>query len=93
VGELKSTGVHVIGTALNVTSNQAVDDWIAATILHFGRLNGAAYIAGVTTKEAKYPFLAEVSNEECHFVMGINTTGLFYLRAQLPSNERGCVYR
>ena len=75
---------------MNVTSNQAVDDWIAATIHHFGRVDGAANIAGVTTKEAKYPFLADVSNEEWEFVMGINTTGLFYLlRAQVRVMKNG----
>ncbi|KAL5352071.1 hypothetical protein ACLOAV_002014 [Pseudogymnoascus australis] len=84
VGELKAQGIDVIGTVLNITSNEDVDNWIAATIKHFGRLDGAANIAGVTTKEAKYPHLAEVSNEEWEFVMSINTTSMFYLlRAQL----------
>lgn len=75
---------------MNVTSNEDVDGWIAATVKHFGRLDGAANIAGVTTKEAKYPFLADVSNEEWEFVMSINTTGLFYLlRAQLRVMAHG----
>ena len=84
VEELKDTDVDVVGTTLNVTSHEAVDDWITATVKHFGRLDCAANIAGVTTKEARYPFLAEVSNEEWDHVIGVNTTGLFYLlRAQL----------
>ncbi|KAH7395535.1 oxidoreductase [Cadophora sp. MPI-SDFR-AT-0126] len=90
VEELKSTGVDVIGTVVNITVNQEVDDWIAATVKYFGRLDGAANIAGVTTKEAKYPFLADVSNEEWDFVMGVNTTGLFYLlRAQIRVMKKG----
>ncbi|PVH76483.1 oxidoreductase [Cadophora sp. DSE1049] len=90
VEDLKSTGVDAIGTVVNITSNQEVDDWIAATVRRFGRLDGAANIAGVTTKEAKYPFLAEVSNEEWDFVMGVNTTGLFYLlRAQIRVMKKG----
>lgn len=88
--DLKAAGVEVEGTALNVTSNIEVDDWIAATVKHFGRLDGAANIAGVTTKEPKYPFLTEVSNEEWDYVIGINTTGLFYLlRAQLRVMKDG----
>jgi NAD(P)-dependent dehydrogenase (short-subunit alcohol dehydrogenase family) len=90
VKDLKAGGINVIGTSLDITSNQDVDDWIATTIKHFGRLDGAANIAGVTTKEAKFPHLAEVSNEEWEFVMSINTTGLFYLlRAQLRVMESG----
>jgi NAD(P)-dependent dehydrogenase (short-subunit alcohol dehydrogenase family) len=82
--------VEAVGTVLNVTSNEEVDAWIAATVARFGRLDGAANIAGVTTKEAKYPFLADVSNEEWEFVMGINTTGLFYLlRAQVRVMKEG----
>ncbi len=90
VAELKAGDVDVIGTILNISSNQDVDDWITATIKHFGRLDGAANIAGVTTKEAKYPYLAEVSNEEWEYVMDINITGLFYLmRAQLRVMKMG----
>lgn len=82
--------MDVIGTVVNITSNQEVDDWVAATVKHFGSLDGAANIAGVTTKEAKYPFLADVSNEEWDFVMGVNTTGLFYLlRAQIRVMKNG----
>jgi NAD(P)-dependent dehydrogenase (short-subunit alcohol dehydrogenase family) len=59
-------------------------------VKHFGRLDGAANIAGVTTKEAKYPHLTEISNEEWEFVMGINSTGMFYLlRAQLRVMKEG----
>lgn len=79
-----------MGTVLNVTSNEEVCNWIASTVKHFGTLDGAANIAGVTTKEAKYPFLADVSNEEWEFVMGINSTGLFYLmRAQIRVMKKG----
>ena len=84
VEDLKASGVDIVGTTLDVTSSEAVNDWVSATVEHFGHLDGAANIAGVTTKEAKYPFLADVTNEEWEFVMSINATGLFYLlRAQL----------
>lgn len=80
----------MFGTSLNVASNEEVDNWINTTIKHFGRLDGAANIAGVTTKDAIYPFLEDVSNEEWDFVMGINTTGLFYLlRAQVRVMKTG----
>jgi NAD(P)-dependent dehydrogenase (short-subunit alcohol dehydrogenase family) len=90
VEELKSRGIEVTGTTVDITSNKQVDEWIAAVVEQFGRLDGAANIAGVTTKAAQYPHLTEVSNEEWEFVMGINSTGMFYLvRAQLRVMKEG----
>lgn len=88
--ELKNKGNEVTGTVLNVACNVDVDEWIKGTVEHFGRLDGAANIAGVTTKEPKYPFLEDVTNEEWDHVMGINATGLFYLlRAQVRIMKAG----
>lgn len=90
VKELQNKGTEATGTVLNITLNADVDNWINSTVQHFGQLDGAANIAGVTTKEPRYPLLEDVSNEEWEFVMGINTTGLFYLlRAQVRAMKLG----
>jgi len=84
VSEIKSTGVDVVGTTLDVSSNQAVDDWISSTVKHFGRLDGAANVAGIDYKTDYLTDFTEVTNEEWDYILGVNLTGLmFCLRAEL----------
>lgn len=60
-----------------------MDSWIEKTISHFGRLDGAANIAGVLGKNFGVHILVQLSNE-WEFVTRTNFTGLFYcMRAQL----------
>jgi len=90
VSELKSSGVEVVGTRVNVASHQEVDDWIASTVKHFGRLDGAANLAGVEGKKAVSASFLDQSNEEWDFILSINLTGLMYcVRAQVRVMEKG----
>ena len=83
VEELKSTGTEIIGTVVNVASDKEVDAWIAATVQHFGRLDGAANLAGVEGKNQIGGMIVDQKNEEWDFVLAVNLTGLMYcLRAQ-----------
>lgn len=90
VQELRSSGVEVIGTVVNIASFTEVDSWINSTVQHFGRLDGAANIAGVTGKNETTAELTGQSNEEWDFIISINLTGLMYLlRAQLRVMTEG----
>ncbi|KAJ9614288.1 hypothetical protein H2200_002424 [Cladophialophora chaetospira] len=92
VEELRSGGTKVTGTKLDVSKSDDVDAWIASTVKEFGRLDGAANIAGVEGPPGSKVFnnLVDTSNEHWDFIMGINLTGLFYcLRAELRVMERG----
>lgn len=92
VSEIKAKGVDVIGSRVDVSSSDSVDAWIADTIKHFGKLDGAANIAGVESKPGGKVFanIVDITNDHWDFVLGINLTGLFYcLRAQLRVMERG----
>ena len=61
-----------------------MNSWIEKTVSHFGRLDGAANIAGVTGKSYGVYDLSQLSNEEWDFITRTNLTGLFYcMRAQL----------
>ncbi|KAK4934957.1 hypothetical protein LTR10_023894 [Elasticomyces elasticus] len=92
VEELKGKGVKVTSQIVDVSSSEAVDSWIADTVKHFGKLDGAANIAGTMAPPGGKVFdnIVDTTNEHWDFVMKVNLTGLFYcLRAQLRVMERG----
>ena len=88
VTELKTKGLKVKGTVLDVSHSQAVDAWVADTVKEFGRLDGAANVAGVETSPGQQRFvkITDISNEHWDFVNKINLTGTFYaLRAEVKA--------
>lgn len=92
--EIKSSSskAKVIGTVVDVRSNQAVDDWIHSTVKEFGKLDGAANLAGVEGRGGGKVFtpLVDVQNDDWDFILSVNLTGLFYcLRAELRVMEKG----
>ena len=92
VEEVKTKGTKVTGTRIDVSKSAEVDAWINATVKEFGRLDGAANIAGVEAKPGKKVLakIVDIDDEQWDFIIGINLTGLFYcLRAELRVMERG----
>ncbi|EXJ91721.1 hypothetical protein A1O3_00271 [Capronia epimyces CBS 606.96] len=93
VSELQAQHVEVIGTKVDVASNKSVDDWIQATVDHFGQLDGAANVAAVDAAVHKTGVpddFAQIKNEDWDFIMSVNLTGLMYcLRAELRVMVRG----
>lgn len=72
----------------DVQSSAQVDTWINDTVSHFGRLDGAANLAGVMGKHIGIYNIMPLSNEEWNFVNDVNLTGVFNaLRAQLQAME------
>ncbi len=85
--ELKATpGVaadSVLIFPVDVRKMDQVQAWIDATVAQFGRLDGAANMAGVIPKDIGLTTLAHQDLEQWDFVLGVNTTGLMHcLRAQ-----------
>ncbi|KAJ5711740.1 hypothetical protein N7488_005896 [Penicillium malachiteum] len=74
----------VMATVLDVSSPSAVKDWIAATVQHFGRLDGAANMAGAIGKNhGKGPFV-DMEDEEWDMLLRVNLSGMMYcMRAEL----------
>jgi len=93
VAELKVEfpNTEIVGTVVDVTDSKSVDSWTAATLQHFGRLDGAANIAGVEAgKKGVFRNVEDLGNEEWDFVVKVNLTGVFYcVRAQLRVMKRG----
>ncbi|KIW78868.1 hypothetical protein Z517_08707 [Fonsecaea pedrosoi CBS 271.37] len=87
VEDLKKRGVEAVGTVLNVTSDVDVQNWIASTVKHFGKVDGAANVAGWG---GGFVNLEDTDNATWDKIMGVNATGTFYcLRAELKALGRG----
>lgn len=80
----------VISFPVDVRDYSKVEDWIDQTKKHFGRLDGAANLAGVIPKSIGLKGVDEQDLDEWDFVMGVNLNGVMHcLRAQLKSIQDG----
>ncbi|EKV19197.1 Oxidoreductase, short chain dehydrogenase/reductase family protein, putative [Penicillium digitatum] len=81
-----STASTVTTTVLDIGDVHAVQDWIGNTVSHFGRLDGAANMAGTIGKQHGTGKLVDQDDAEWDMLMRVNVTGLMYcLRAQLKA--------
>ncbi|KAL4896810.1 hypothetical protein BDV59DRAFT_114403 [Aspergillus ambiguus] len=85
VSELDGVGAaKVIGHVVDVSRADAVDEWIGKTVATFGKLDGAANLAGVIGKDINKRTLAELSQDDWEFVTGVNLGGIMHcMRAQI----------
>lgn len=73
---------------VNVRDSESVLKWINATVKHFGRLDGAANLAGVF--KASDGTIETEDDKTWDFMLGVNLTGVMHcLRAQLPYLSSG----
>ncbi|RVX75655.1 hypothetical protein B0A52_00011 [Exophiala mesophila] len=68
-------GARPLTHTLDVRDAQAVDNWITQTLDKFGRLDGAANLAGVIPKSIGIKGVADQDLHEWNTVIGINLTG------------------
>lgn len=76
---IRSAGGDVLTYKLDVRDRKQVDSWIEATVKHFGKLDGAANIAGVTGKSIGVKTADELEDDDWDFVIGVNLTGLMFV--------------
>jgi len=73
---------------VDVQNNSQVEQWIERTVAEFGKLDGAANLAGVFVEPSTG--IKGLDDKIWDFVLGVNLTGLMYcLRAQLKVISRG----
>ncbi|KHN98381.1 short chain dehydrogenase family protein [Metarhizium album ARSEF 1941] len=71
-------------TRVDVSKRVEVDGWVASIINKYGRLDGAANVAGIIGKGHGIASVAELEDEEWDKIIGVNLTGTMYsLRAEL----------
>ncbi|EWG47142.1 oxidoreductase [Fusarium verticillioides 7600] len=77
-------GIEALVSRVDVSQRPQVEDWLDATVQKYGRLDGAANVAGIIGKHHGLRAVAELEDEEWHKIIAVNLTGTMYcLRAQL----------
>lgn len=80
---------HAI-TRVDVSERPQVDQWIEGIVKQFGRLDGAANVAGIIGKHHGSRPVAELEDDEWHKIMAVNLTGCMYcMRAELRHISNG----
>ncbi|KAK2024673.1 short chain dehydrogenase [Colletotrichum zoysiae] len=75
---------------VDVSNKDEVEGWIAGIINQFGRLDGAANVAGVIGEHHGIRAIADLEDEEWHKIIAVNLTGCMYcLRAELRNIADG----
>ncbi|KAJ4305612.1 hypothetical protein N0V90_001143 [Kalmusia sp. IMI 367209] len=69
-------GVKVLPYVVDVRNEEQVQKWIETTVQVFGRLDGAANVAGVIGKSIGIKTIAEQDISEWDFIMDINLKGV-----------------
>lgn len=76
---------------VDVRKYEQVESWIASTVEQFGRLDGAANLAGVAPASisGEKGKIENLDAAEWDFIMGVNTTGVMHcMKAQLQKIEK-----
>jgi NADP-dependent 3-hydroxy acid dehydrogenase YdfG len=64
----------VIAIKIDVRNYQEVESWISETVKHFGRLDGAANIAGVIPKSIGVATIAEQDLDDWNFLFSVSSS-------------------
>jgi NAD(P)-dependent dehydrogenase (short-subunit alcohol dehydrogenase family) len=88
---LRETGAKILTTVIDTRNKDQVEEWVQKTIKEFGRVDGAANLAGVIGPSMGKKTIAEFTDDdEWDLIMGVNCTGVFNcLRAQLKVMKPG----
>jgi len=91
--DLEKSGATVMTTVVDVRNRLQVEDWIKQTVDRFGKLDGAANLAGVIGKQNNVASIQDIDDDDWDFVFGVNSKGLLNcLRAQIPHfNDGGSI--
>ena len=86
--DIESSGGTVMITVVDISKRVQVEEWIAQTVQKFGRINGAANLAGVIGKFNNISSVEEIDDDDFDFIMKVNVYGLLNcMRAQIPHME------
>jgi NAD(P)-dependent dehydrogenase (short-subunit alcohol dehydrogenase family) len=77
-------------TKVDVQSRSNIDAWISSTVEKFGKLDGAANLAGTIPKDHNIGTIEDIDDDEWEFIMNVNVSGIMRcMRAQLRHMGRG----
>ncbi|KAF2791597.1 NAD(P)-binding protein [Melanomma pulvis-pyrius CBS 109.77] len=86
-------GGEILATQVDVRNRSEVDGWITSVVEKFGKLDGAANLAGVIPKSINIERVEDLNDADWKFVLDVNITGVMQcMRAQIPNmNEKGSI--
>jgi NAD(P)-dependent dehydrogenase (short-subunit alcohol dehydrogenase family) len=86
-------GGEILATRVDVRDRSQVDNWVETTVQKFGKLDGAANLAGVIPKSINIERVEDLNDADWKFVLDVNITGVMQcMRAQIPNmNEKGSI--
>ncbi|KAF7591142.1 hypothetical protein BBP40_001916 [Aspergillus hancockii] len=85
---LNSDTSRILTATVDIGSSASVNGWIEATLQRFGRLDGAANMAGMIGKQHGTGRLTEQEDDEWDRILRVNLTGTMYcVRAQVKAIE------
>jgi NAD(P)-dependent dehydrogenase (short-subunit alcohol dehydrogenase family) len=90
--ELKAAypNIKVLVSIVNVRDNASVVSWIDSTVKTFGKLDGAANIAGIFKPVKAGQTIAIEDDDSWDLTIGVNLTGVMQcMRAQVPHIKSG----
>ncbi|KAH7152991.1 hypothetical protein EDB81DRAFT_649241 [Dactylonectria macrodidyma] len=77
-------------TLVDVSQRDQVESWLDSIVTKYGRLDGAANVAGVIGKHHGVRPVVELEDDEWHKIIAVNLTGTMYcLRAELQRVVNG----
>ncbi|KAI1326887.1 short-chain dehydrogenase [Xylariaceae sp. FL0255] len=77
-------------TKVDISKRQEVESWMDEIIQKFGKLHGAANVAGIVGKDHGFKGVKDLDDNEWNRIMAVNVTGTMYcLRAELNRIEDG----
>ena len=87
IKEASSGSEDVLACKVDVRDFTQVQDWIKQTVDTFGKLDGAANIAGTVGTNYSGYTLAEEDKEQWDLILGVNLTVRFHLPQPIPSQN------
>ncbi|KAL8840341.1 MAG: hypothetical protein Q9170_001356 [Blastenia crenularia] len=72
-----SPNAKIHSKQVSVTSSQEVEAWTEEIVSQFGKIDGAANLAGVTGKSTSKTFVIDVEESDFDFIISVNVKGVF----------------
>lgn len=93
VKAIEEAAGSVISAVLDVRDRTQVEAWISQTVSAFGKLDGAANLAGVTGKQTGFAQVQEIDDNDWDLMFNVNVKGMLNcLRAEIKvMNDGGSI--
>lgn len=91
--DIEKKGGQVMAMVVDVRDEKQVNAWITKTVERFGKIDGAANLAGVLPKTFHTGTVEDQETSDWDFTIAVNLTGMMYcMRAELKNmNDKGSV--